>query len=262
MDAVTQVLVDRSRQADNISRMVGLSLVAHAAFVAAIAFMPSTWSTSVKPDTSRSMVISLSGAEGPRQGMTAISAKPVQEAAPNPPKANEQAPPALTKPEMVEPLKTAKPQPKATAKLDTKKIEPQLHGRTPTKGTEVKEGSARVETGGQKTPFGGLATGGGGGAGTAITDYADFCCPEYLTTLVQIVQRNWQPNQGVDGTVIVKFTILRNGSLTDIQVEQQSVPFLNLAAQRAVVQTKQVPPLPAPFTGNQLTVHLVFQFKR
>ena len=261
MDAVTQVLVDRSRQADNISRMVVLSLAAHAAFVAAVAFMPSIWSTTVRPDASRTMVISLGGAPGPRQGMTAISAKPVQEVAPNPPKANEQAPPALAKPEMVEPLKTAKPQPKATAKLDTKKIEPQLHGRTPTKGTEVNEGASRVETGGQKTPFGGLATG-GGGAGAAITDYADFCCPEYLTTLVQIVQRNWQQNQGVDGTVVVKFTILRNGTLTDIQVEQQSVPFLNLAAQRAVVQTKQVPPLPTAFSGNQLTVHLVFQFKR
>ncbi|NUR56568.1 MAG: TonB family protein [Acidobacteria bacterium] len=262
MDAVTQVLVDRSREADKISRMVILSLAAHAVFVAAVAFMPSTWSTTVRPDPSRTMVISLEGAPGPRQGMTAISAKPVQEVAPNPPKAHEQAPPALTKPEMVEPLKTAKPQPKAIARPDTKKIEPQLHGPTPTKGTEVKEGAARVETGGQKTPFGGLATGGAAGAGAALTDYADFCCPEYLTTLVQIVQRNWQQNQGVDGTVIVKTTILRNGTLTDIQVEQQSVPFLNLAAQRAVVQTKQGPPLPAAFTGNQLTVHLVFQFKR
>lgn len=262
MDAVTQILIDRSREADKISRMVVVSLFAHAAFVAAVAFVPSNWGTTVKPDASNTMVISLGGAPGPKQGLTAISAKPVQEAAPTAPKASEQAPPALAKPEMVEPLKTAKPQPKATANVDPKKVEPQLHGRTPTRGPEVKQGSARVETGGQATPFGGLATGGGGGAGAAITDYADFCCPEYLNTLVQIVQRNWQQNQGVDGTVIVKFTIQRNGTLTDVQVEQQSVPFLNLAAQRAVVQTKQVPPLPAAFTGNQLTVHLVFQFKR
>ena len=118
-----------------------------------------------------------------------------------------------------------------------------------------------METGGQAVPFGGLATG-GGGAGTAITDYANFCCPEYLTTLVQLVQRNWQQNQGVDGTVMIKFTIQRNGTITNIEVEKQSVPFLDLAAQRAVVQAKQLPPLPAAFTGEQLTVHLLFQFKR
>lgn len=261
MDAVTQILIDRSREADKISRMVVLSLIAHASVIAAVAFLPGGWGSSVKDDKTSTMVISLGGAPGPRQGMTAISEKPVQEAAPNTPKPNVQAPPALAKPEMVEPLKTAKPLPKAVAKVEPKKNEPQLHGRTPTTGPEVKQGAARVETGGQKTPFGGLATG-GGGAGTAYTDYANFCCPEYLQTMVQVVQRNWQQNQGVDGTVVIKFTIQRSGALANIEVEKQSVPFLNLAAQRAVVATRQLPPLPAAFTGEQLTVHLVFQFKR
>ena len=75
----------------------------------------------------------------------------------------------------------------------------------------MKAGTARVETRGAAVPFGGLATG-GGGAGAAYTDFKDFCCPEYLTTMVQLVQRNWQQNQGVDGTVMVKFTITRDGA--------------------------------------------------
>jgi TonB family protein len=261
MDAVTQILIDRSREADKINRMVVLSLMAHAVLIAVVALMPAGWGASVKDDKTSTMVISLGGAPGPKQGQTPISAKPVQEAAPNAPKPNVQAPPALAKPEMVEPLKSAKPLPKAVAKVEPKKNEPQLHGNKPTTGAEVKQGAARVETGGQTTPFGGLATG-GGGAGTAYTDYANFCCPEYLQTMVQVVQRNWQQNQGVDGTVIVKFTIQRNGALTNVEVEKQSVPFLNLAAQRAVVQTRELPPLPPAFTGDQLTVHLVFQFKR
>jgi TonB family protein len=261
MDAVTQILIDRSREADKISRMVVLSLIAHAMLIAAVALLPAGWGASVKKDDVSTMVISLGGAPGPRQGMTAISPKPVQEAAPDAAKPNTQAPPALVKPEMVEPLKNAKPQPKSVAKVEPKKNEPQLHGRTPTTGPEVKQGTARIETGGQTTPFGGLATG-GGGAGAAYTDYANFCCPEYLQTMVQVVQRNWQQKQGVDGTVMIKFTIQRSGALTNIEVEKQSVPFLNLAAQRAVVQTKQLPPLPAAFTGEQLTVHLVFQFKQ
>ncbi|PYR90013.1 MAG: hypothetical protein DMF84_22530 [Acidobacteria bacterium] len=261
MDAVTQILIDRSREADKIGRMVALSLIAHAILIAAVALLPANWGASVKQDNASTMVISLGGAPGPKQGMTAISPKPVQEAAPTTQKPNVQAPPALAKPEVVEPLKTAKPQPKASAKVEPKKNEPQLHSSKPTTGPEVKQGTARVETGGQAVPFGGLATG-GGGAGAAITDYANFCCPEYLTTLVQLVQRNWQQNQGVDGTVMIKFTIQRNGAITNIEVEKQSVPFLDLAAQRAVAQTRQLPPLPTAFTGDQLTVHLLFQFKR
>jgi TonB family protein len=259
MDAVTEVLVARSREAEAWGRTVLLSLAAHAALIGLIVFLPDGWGASVHNDNAV-MMISLGGAPGPRQGMTPISERPVQQAVPDAPKPNVQAPPALTKPEMVEPSRTAKPEPRAPAKPETRKPEPQLHGSKPTTGPEVKQGAARVPTQGQQTPFGGLATG-GGGAGAAYTDVQNFCCPEYLTTMVQLVQRNWQ-NQGVDGTVIVKFTIQRSGTLTDIQVEQQSTPFLNLAAQRAVVATKQLPPLPSAFTGDQLTVHLVFQFKR
>src|SRR3982751_2264804 len=112
MDAVTQILIDRSRETDTISRMVVLSLVAHAVLIAAVAFMPAGWGRT-KDDKTATMVISLGGAPGPRQGQTPISAKPVQEAAPNAPKPNVQAPPVMAKPEMVEPLKTAKPLPKA-----------------------------------------------------------------------------------------------------------------------------------------------------
>jgi TonB family protein len=260
MDAVTEVLVARSHDTEKLSGMVLLSLAAHAALIALLVVLPKQWGSQQRDD-GPVMTISLGGAVGPRQGINPISARPIQQVSPDAPKANTQPPPALTKPEMVEPLKTAKVQPKAIAKPDLKKTEPQLHGRTPTTGPEVKTGAARIETGGQARPFGGLATG-GGGAGAAYTDFANFCCPEYLATMVQLVQRNWQQNQGIDGTVVVKFTIRRDGLIQDIQIEQQSTPFLNLAAQRAVVATKQLPALPPAFSGDQLTVHLLFQFKR
>lgn len=260
MDAVTEVLVERAHSAEAWGRTVVMSLTAHAALIALVVFLPAGWGAAVHEDKAV-MTISLGGAPGPRQGINPISAKPVQQAAPDAPKPNVQAPPALAKPEMIEPLKTARPSPRTTAKPDTRKPEPQLHGRTPTTGPKVTEGAARIDTQGQQRPFGGLATG-GGGAGAAYTDFANFCCPEYLSTMVQLVQRNWQANQGVDGTVVVKFSVRRDGLINDIEVEQQSTPFLNLAAQRAVVATRQLPPLPAPFTGDQLTIHLVFQFKR
>jgi TonB family protein len=260
MDAVTQILVDRSHEADSLSRTVLLSLAAHAALLALVIFLPAGWGSAVKEDKAV-MVVSLGGAPGPRQGLNPISDRPVQQAVPDLPKPRNEPPPALAKPEMVEPIKSARPQPTATAKPEPKKQEPQLHGRTPTTGPEEKSGTAKVKTGGQSVPFGGLATG-GGGAGAAYTDVANFCCPEYLETMVQLVQRNWQQNQGVDGTVVVKFTIRRDGLMQDIEIEQQSTPFLNLAAQRAIVSTRQLPALPAAYTGDHLTVHLVFQFKR
>src|SRR4030095_6228239 len=92
-------------------------------------------------------------------------------------KAVKYAPPARAKPDMVEPVPSKKPEPKTAAKPEPKKTEPQLHGRTPTQGAEVKQGSARVQTGQTAAvPFGGLATG-GGPVGGAYTDTGDFCCP-------------------------------------------------------------------------------------
>jgi TonB family protein len=260
MDAVSQILVDRSQDADKVTRMVIASLAMHAALITAVAFVPSKWD--VRPDPSKVMVISLGGAPGPVQGRNPMSPKPVQEAVPENVKPKNDAPPALARPEMVLPTKAAPVPPKAQVKPEPPKDTPQLRGRTPTQGAEVKSGTAKVETGSQsQTKFGGLATG-GGGAGAAYTDYADFCCPEYLDQMVSLVRRNWQEKQGQDGTVRIKFTIQRDGTLTNIEVEKPAAPMLNIAAQRAIVNTRQLPPLPAAFTGDRLTVHLNMAFIR
>ena len=259
MDAVTEILIDRRRDADTISRMVVLSLVAHAALLTAVAILPNRWNTT--PDNARVMTISLAGAPGPIQGRNPMADKAIQAVAPPNVKPKNDAPPALPKPEMVEALKTAKPAPKTPAKPEPKKDVPQLHSRTPTQGPEVKQGGARVETHGAAIPFGGLATG-GGGIGNATTDYADFCCPEYLQVMTRLIYGNWQAKQGVDGSNQVKFTIKRDGTIADVQIEQGANQYLNLASQRALAQTRQLPPLPAAFNGNQLTVHLVFQYQR
>jgi outer membrane biosynthesis protein TonB len=260
MDAVSEVLADRARDAESLSRMVVVSLLAHVALIAAIALAPNPWNTPV--EQTRSMVISLGGPVGPVQGRNPISPREVQQAVPDSAKPRTDTPPALAKPEMIEPVKTAPTAAKADVKPQPPKDTPQLRGRTPSQGAEVVKGTAKVETGATTpTPFGGLATG-GGGAGAAYTDYADFCCPEYLSQMVQIVQRNWQQRQGQDGTVQLKFVIERSGVISGIAVENQASPLLGLAAQRALVSTKQLPPLPAAFNGERLTVHLIFQFKR
>ena len=110
-------------------------------------------------------------------------------------------------------------------------------------------------------PFGGLATG-GGGAGAAYTDYANFCCPEYLRTVTDLIRKNWNMRQGQDGSSVIKFTIRRDGTIADVMVEEGSNQLLNLAAQRAIAITQRVPPLPVAFTPPQLVLHLVFQYQR
>jgi TonB family protein len=133
-------------------------------------------------------------------------------------------------------------------------------GRTPSTGAEVREGSARADTGARGQGFG-LTTGGGGGTG-AYLDVGDFCCPDYLETVVQRIQQNWSSKQSVAGQVIVKFTIRRDGTITEAIVERPSgFVALDSMAYRAV-QLARVPPLPARFPNADLTVHLRFEYQR
>jgi outer membrane biosynthesis protein TonB len=256
MDAVSEVLADRAKQADKVAQMVIVSLVAHAALIAAVTYVPTNWNAPV--ETGKVMTISLGGAPGPVQGRNPMSDVARQVAVPETAKPSVTTTPAAAKPEMILPTKTAPAAPKAVVKPDNK----DARGRTPTQGAEVTTGTAKVETGSRtQTKFGGLATG-GGGAGAAYTDYADFCCPEYLEAMVQVVHRNWQAKQGQSGTNIAKFTITRDGTITNVLIEQGNNPILNLASQRALIQTKKLAPLPAAFTPPQLTVYLVFQYQR
>lgn len=259
MDAVTEILLERSERADKITRAVIASLVAHAAIVTVVTLLPRQWAA--PRDNAPVMTISLGGAPGPKQGANPITAKQVQEAVPETVKPKNDAPPALVKPEMIEPVKAARPDPKTPAKPEPKKEVAQLHGAKPTQGTEVKVGTAKVETHGSAIPFGGLATG-GGGAGQAYTDYANFCCPEYISSVTDQIRRNWNSKQQQDGTSAIKFTIRRDGTITDVIVEQGANQILNLASQRAVITTQRVAPLPAAFTPETLILHVVFQYQR
>jgi TonB family protein len=81
--------------------------------------------------------------------------------------------------------------------------------------------------------------------------------------MVNRIHKNWSPQQQATGIVFVKYTIQRSGQLTDIQVETSSGnPTLDLASQRALVNTRTLAPLPAAFTEPSLTVHLEFRYER
>jgi TonB family protein len=133
-------------------------------------------------------------------------------------------------------------------------------GRWPPRGAEQQEGPARAETGARGQGFG-LTTGGGGGTGVQL-DVSNFCCPEYLEKMIQAVQANWQSNQGATGTVVMKFTIVRSGTIENVQVERPSGFVAHeFAAQRALLLAR-LPELPLQFPKPSLTVHMEFRYQR
>jgi TonB family protein len=262
-ESVSDILFERSQATDGINRLVLVSLLAHVVLIGAIAVMPAGWRTSRSSDVTP-MMITLSGGTGPDAGgMTQISNKPVQEVATET-KPVPVAPPAPKVPEMVAPEPKATPAPKNPPKRTERPVD-KSSSRKPTTGSEVRTGDARAETGGAAIPFGGLTRPSGGGtSGTAATtDFANFCCPTYLTQMVDLIKRNWNPNQGAAGQVQVKFVVRRDGTVTDIEIEKSSnISLLDLESQRALAKTKALPPLPREFTENTLTVHLNFDYHR
>ena len=262
-ESVSDILLERSRPTDGLNRMVLYSLLAHTLLIAAVALMPASWRAS-RASNAIPMMISLSAGTGPDAGgMTQMSNKPVQEVATDT-KPAPVVPPAPKAPEMVAPEPKATPAPKNPPKHTERPVD-KSSSRKPTTGAEIKTGDARAETGAAAIPFGGLTRPSGGGtSGTAATtDFANFCCPTYLTQMVDLIKRNWNPNQGASGQVQVKFTVRRDGTVTDIEIEKSSnISLLDLESQRALVKTKALPALPREFTENTLTVHLNFDYHR
>jgi TonB family protein len=258
-EAVSAILYERARLDDGISRTLLLSIGAHIVIVAALWLTPSDW-RSRPADARPTMTISLGGTDAPNLGgLTTMAGRAVQEIA-KPQARIADTPPAPKPPEMAEPDRTVKPIPTPTRPIA--KPAESSKAPAPTTGREIKTGSARVNTGGAAIPFGGLAQG-GGGTGGVVLDVKNFCCPEYLTQMVQRIRQNWNPNQGAGGQPIIRFTIRRDGMLTNVELEKSSgQDLLDLEARRAVHRTMQLPPLPREFPDSSLTIHLTFDFQR
>ena len=256
MDAVTPIIVERAQARGGLWSRMGVSALVHAVVLPAIAL----WMVAAPAQDTMPrevMQISLGGAPGPRAGgMTPMAGRTVQ-AAPEAAKPTPPAPPPPKAPEMALPRNEKR----ATPPRETPKQAPDdARGRVVQKAPEASQGDAVADTGAKGVGFG-LTTGGGGTGG--YLDVANFCCPEYLGTMIQLIQRNWNSRQQVQGETLMKYVIQRDGRLTNIEVERSSGYFaLDQTAQRALLLTRQLPPLPPQFTEPTLTVHLIFRYER
>lgn len=260
---VTDIIRDRMQEPPGLQATTAVSALLHAVFLA-IVVLGSGGLFGERASQSRTvMTISLGGGNGGPEngGMTSIGGRPVQ--AVRPPD-EVKRPEPIRAPAIRTPLMTLpKPGP-TTSRTPTptvKEAPPQARGRTPTRGEETTSGSAVAETGARGQGFG-LSTGGGVGSGSRL-DVADFCCPDYLLLMVEKIRANWNARAGTVGEVMVTFTIDRDGRIGGVAQETSSGnAVLDLNAMRALVATRQLPPLPAAFPNPTLTVHLNFQYNR
>jgi TonB family protein len=258
MDAVSAVLVQRTRDTERLAPVVGWSAVAHLVITLLIAIVPAAWLGTMQREPEVIMQVSLGGAVGPRDGgLATLGGRPIQQERPVEAKKTIEPvrAPAAKAPEMVEPTKTA---PKLTPTATVEAKDPR--SRTPTRGEKIEQGNAVAQTAGKGQGFG-LSSGGGGTGG--YLDVANFCCPDYLATMIDLINRNWSSKQGAEGTTLIKFTIERDGRIAAVQIEKPSgVPALDYFSQRSLALTRQLPPLPAAYTGERLTVHLSMDYVR
>jgi protein TonB len=115
---------------------------------------------------------------------------------------------------------------------------------------------------GQGNTQGGLAMNGVGGG--------DF--GSRFSWYVEAVQRrissNWlqstiDPSVSAAPRVVVVFTILRDGSVTNIQLTQRSNNYsVDTSAIRAVKDSSPLQPLPAGYAGSNVNVEFYFDYRR
>ena len=256
---VSDILKSRKREPGGLKKTATISLAVHAAAIAAILMIPSVMPRAAQPRVI--MNISLGGSPGPKTGgLQMIGGRPLQAALPSTdPQIAKSILPAVT----ATPPKMTLPDPKQKPRTPPK---PTVSSKDPKgtavgRGFETQAGTAKVETGAKGEGFGLSSGGTGGQSGVKIP--AGFCCMEYIADMVDRIKKNWNQNQKVDGTVIMKYMIQRNGQITDIEVGTSSRnPLLDLAAQRALINTRMLAPLPEGYSGQRLPVELEFVYIR
>jgi TonB family protein len=256
-DLVSSTIAARAREPEGLRKMMMVSAIAHSIAIVGIVIGPWMFG-SQRPEETIMVVNFSSGAPGPDTGgMTALSARAVQKAEPKTelPKPTRPTPPAAQTPAMVEPITKPTPAKPAQRQPSTSsKVAP------PSTGDTVRPGQSKVETGSMSNE-GGLSTGGTGGASNQGN--VNFCDPQYLGQMVSLIYNNWKRETNVAARPVIRFVIQRDGTLTDITVRQPSGYYmLDNAAQRAVILTRAIPPLPACYPYPDFAMNLTFEYIR
>lgn len=143
------------------------------------------------------------------------------------------------------PTRTARPAPPPTTKAPTRAQE------------------APVQTANPVTPMPGETPSTGTDVANVVTPGVDFPFPEYLRRIVNEIYRRWQRPAGTASLQTeIRFVILRDGSVQDIEVARRSRNYsFDLGARGAVeaaATARAFGPLPEGFQGEVLAISLRF----
>ena len=90
----------------------------------------------------------------------------------------------------------------------------------------------------------------------------------YVASLRSRISSNWlmstiSPNIVTAPRVYLTFRILRDGTITDVQITQSSgIPEVDRSALRAILASNPLPPLPGDYSGGSVNVSIYFDFHR
>jgi TonB family protein len=190
-----------------------------------------------------------------------------------PPQPPAEAPPASTPPASTPP-ETAPPMPEAPKVLKPPKEEPRSKGLPeldsrksskkkpepqPARVGKPEKASAASAASSATTQTPGLEF---GPPGPGVPDGTDSGGDWYLAGVQQKIWILWnqQIKSGFSQPVAVVFTILADGSVTDVSVVQSSgATLLDLAAKRAVFSAAPFGPLPKDYGTNRKTIQALFK---
>jgi len=249
-DAVERVLAERAARRGAWLRTVGLTgaVLLHAAVVAAAVVVPRLTQEEREPlEFVAVTIVPAAALGGPR---TPSRPDPEPETAPEP-VPNEPEP----EPERPEP-ETEAPPPLPEKEPEPKKREPKPEARR--RPAEPAPGRDR-----------GTESGSPRGTGTSsfglqVTGVGDptFTYGYYLDRMLALIERNWRrpPTDGARPEVSLDFTIRRDGTVEDLEVAESSgINAFDLAGFRAVQTASPLPPLPAGYRKDSLSIRLIIR---
>ena len=258
-DPVDRLLMERARADVGFRGGIVVSFVVHvvtvsAAFAAPFLFPPPPPLTVAD---GFAVVLPRGGGGDPNAG-GAQAPPAVQTPAPPDP-----APPAAEPPPKV--LKPPKEEPrKGLPEVDARKKKADKPAPR-TGAREIADAKGKPATGPSRGPgttnaTPGLAIGPSTGPGTP--EGTDRGGDWYLAGVQQKIWTIWtqQVKAGFTEPIGVTFTILADGSVTDVQVTKASgATLLNLAAQRAILSAGPFGPLPKDYATNRYTIQAIFK---
>jgi periplasmic protein TonB len=144
-----------------------------------------------------------------------------------------------------------------------KRIQPKVQPEIPDNAVPFGAGGPPAQNYTQFSARGGAGFGIGFGEASFGERYA-----WYVTALRNRVSNNWllstiSPGLMSAPRVYVTFDILRDGTVSGVQVTQSSgIPEVDRSAVRAVLASSPVNPLPGDYSGSRLSVKFFFDFRR